>query len=229
MTRRGRQVLLIWVAAVVAGGLLAAVLGLALVPILDDQVRLHATSESALNWGYVAVKVVMALVSTVAIAGLPAFVLGRRLVGIEVPWIVASAVAALLVAGIPFNTWLAASPGYLIAAAAQPYLLVFPLVVGAVSGCATGAAQAIVLRPYFRGAAWWIPAVLGARAVANVATALVNWQMSGAGTRVTSSTDIYAEAIVGGLVGWLIVGLVTGLVLVRLLGDLNLERTAAAT
>jgi hypothetical protein len=229
MTRRGRQTLLLWVAAVMAGGLLAAVLELALVPILDDQVRLHATSDSALNWGFVAVQAVMALVSAIAIAGPPAFVLSRRLVGIAAPWIVASAVAALLVAGIPFNTWLAGGPGYLIAADAQPSLVLFPLVVGAVSGCATGVAQAIVLKPYVRGAAWWIPAVIGGRAVANVATALVNWQVGGAGIRVATSTDFYVEAIVGVLVGWLIVGLVTGVVLVRLLGELDPERTAAAT
>jgi hypothetical protein len=221
--------LLPWVAAVVAGGLLASALRLTLLPILDDQVRLHATSLSALDWGYAGVQAVMALVSTVAITGPPALVLGRRLVGIEVPWIVASAVAALVVAGIPFNTWVADSTGYLIAAAAQPPIVLFPLVVGAASGCATGVAQAIVLRPYVRGAAWWIPAVIGARAVANVATALVNWQISGAGIRVTTSTDVYAEAIVGALVGWLIVGLVTGLVLVRLLGELNPEQTAAVT
>ncbi len=221
--------LLVWVGAVVAGGLLAAVLGLALVPILDDQVRLHATSDSALNWGYVAVQAVMALVFAVAIAGPPAVVLGRRLVGIEVPWIVASAVAALLVAGIPFNTWLASWPGYLIAAEAEPSLLLFPLVVGAVSGCAAGAAQAIVLRPYVRGAVWWIPAVIAARAVANLTTATVDWQIGGAGIRLTTSTDFYVEAIAGALVGWLIVGMVTGLVLVRLLGERSPERTAAVT
>ncbi len=229
MTRRGRQTLVLWVGAVVAGGLLAAGLVLALVPLLYDQVRLHATSVDASNWGYLAVRVTLILASAVAVAGPSAFVLGRRLVGIETPWIVASAVGALVAASIPVSVWFEQKTGLLIGVPSQPSLVVVPLIVGAVAGCATGAAQAIVLGPYVRGAVWWIPTVIGARAVANVATALVNWQIGGAGIRFTTSTDFYAQAIVGALVGSLIVGLVTGLVLVRLLGDFNPERTAAAT
>src|SRR5258706_12363408 len=101
MTRRGRQTLVLWVGAVVAGSLLAAGLVLALVPLLDDQVRLHATSVDASNWGYLAVRVTLILASAVAVAGPAAFLLGRGLVGVEAPWIVASAVGAVVAAWVP--------------------------------------------------------------------------------------------------------------------------------
>jgi hypothetical protein len=225
----GRRILVTWIGAVLAGGLLAAVLGLALAPILDDQVRLHATSVDASDWGYLAVRVTLVLVSAVAVAAPTAFVLGRRLAGIEIPWIVASVVGALLAASIPVSSWLEKETGFLIGAPSQPSLVVVPLLVGAVAGCATGAAQAIVLKPYLRGAAWWIAASIVARGTANVVISLVSWQVAGGGIRMTTPADIYVEELVNVGVGWLIVGLVTGLALVRLLGEPNPERTAAAT
>ena len=228
MGREGRRVLFMWTAAMMAGGLLAAVLGLELAPILDDQVRLHATSVDASDWGYLAVRVALVLVSAVAVAGPTAFVLGRRLVGIEIPWIVASAVGGLLAASIPVTSWLENETGFLMQEPSQPSLVVVPLLVGAVAGCVTGAAQAVVLRPYVRGAAWWIAASIVARGTANVAISLVSWQVAGGGVRFTTPTNIYIEELVNGAVGWLIVGLVTGLVLVRLLGELDPERKAAA-
>ena len=228
MAREGRRVLFMWTAAMMAGGLLAAVLGLELAPILDDQVRLHATSVDASDWGYLAVRVALVLVSAVAVAGPTAFVLGRRLVGIEIPWIVASAVGGLLAASIPVTSWLENETGFLMQEPSQPSLVVVPLLVGAVAGCVTGAAQAVVLRPYVRGAAWWIAASIVARGTANVAISLVSWQVAGGGVRFTMPTNIYIEELVNGAVGWLIVGLVTGLVLVRLLGELDPERKAAA-
>jgi hypothetical protein len=231
MSTGGRRFLGFWVAAVVLGGLLAAAVQLTLLPFLYGLVMRLVTSPSinSLNFAYAVVDYVIVVASALVIAGPPAFVLGRRLVGIEVPWIVATAVAALLAAAIPVNSLLIGSTGDLIAAPAGPPLLVIPLLYGAVGGLTAGVAQTIVLRPYVRGAAWWIPAVIGARAVANVATAMVNWQISGAGIGFTTSTDFYAEALVGALVGWLIVGLVSGLVLMRLLGEPNPERTAAVT
>jgi hypothetical protein len=229
VTREGWGFLSLWVTAVMAGGVLAAVIGLAFVPILDDQVRLRATSLEALNSGYLAAKVTIVLASAVAIAGPSAIVLGRKLRRIGIPWIAASAVAALVSFAIPVTSWLLNGRDYLMQAPAQPSLLIVPFVSGVVAGCVFGLAQAIVLRPYIRGAAWWIPAVIGARSVGNVATAVVSWQISGAGLLVTTSIDYYAGAIAGALVGWLIVGLVTGWVLVRLLDGLDPERTAAAT
>jgi hypothetical protein len=83
--------------------------------------------------------------------------------------------------------------------------------------------------PYVRGAAWWIAASILARGMANVVISLVNWQVAGGGIRVTTPTDIYVEELVNVAVGWLIVGIVTGLALVRLLGELNPDRTAAVT
>jgi hypothetical protein len=216
----------LWIAAAVVGGLLAAVLGLALVPILDDQVRLHATSADS-NWGYLAVRATFVLVSALAIAGPSAFVLGRRLVGIEIPWIVASAVGGLVAASIPVSSWFEKEMGFLMQAPSRPSLLVVPLLVGVVAGCVTGAAQAMVLKPYVRGAAWWIAASILARGTANVVISLVSWQVAGGGIRMTTPTDIYVEELVNVAVGWLIVGIVTGLALVRLLGELNPERTAA--
>jgi hypothetical protein len=159
------------------------------------------------------------VVSAVAIAGPPAFVLGRRLVGIEVPWIVASAVAALVAAAIPLGSWLADKTGQLIAAPAGPSVVVIPLVYGLVGGCVTGVAQAIVLKPYVRGVAWWIAATILARGMVNVVVSLVRWQIAGGGIRTTTLTDMYGKEVVGALVGWLIFGIVTGLVLVRLLGE----------
>jgi hypothetical protein len=231
MNTGGRRFLGFWVAAVVLGGLLAAAVQLTLLSFLYGLVMRLVTSPSvnSLNFAYAVADYVIVLASALVIAGPPAFVLGRRLMGIEVPWIVATAVAAVVAAAIPVNLLLAGRTSYLIAAPAGPSLVVIPLLYGAVGGLVTGVAQAIVFRPYVRGAAWWIPAVICARAVGNVATAMVNWEVSGAGIRVTSSTDFYAEALVGPLVGWLIVGLVTGVVVVRLLGELNPERTAAVT
>jgi hypothetical protein len=231
MSTGGRRFLGFWVAAVVLGGVLAGAVQLTLLSFLYGLVMRLVTSPSinSLNFAYAVVDYVIVVASALAIAGPPAFVLGRRLVGIELPWIVATSVAALVAAAIPVNWLLMGWTGDLIAAPAGPSVVVIPLLYGAVGGLVTGVAQAILLRPYVRGVAWWIPAVIAARAVGNVATATVNWQISGAGHRITTSTDSYAEAIAGPLVGWLIVGLVTGLVLVRLLGELNPERTAAVT
>jgi len=227
--REGRRTLGLWVAAAMAGGVLAAVVGMTLTGILDDQVRLHATSADASNWGYLTVRVISVLVSAVAVAGPPAFVLGRRLVGIEIRWIVASAVGGLVAASIPVSSWLEKETGFLMQEPSQPSLVVVPLLVGFVAGFATGVAQAIVLKPYLRRAAWWIAALMVARGTANVVTSLVSWQVAGGGIRVTTPADIYVEELVNVGVGWLIVGLVTGLVLVRLLGEPNPERSAATT
>jgi hypothetical protein len=226
MTSGGRRFLGFWVAAVVLGGVLVAAVQPYLLSLLYGLVTRLVTSPSinTLNWAYPVVDYVVVVVSAVAIAGPPAFVLGRRLVGIEVPWIVASAVAALVAAAIPVGSWLADWTGHLIAAPAGPSLVVLPLIYGVVGGCVTGVAQAIVLKPYVRGVAWWIAATILARGTANVVDSLVSWQIAGGGTGTTALTDTYGEEVVGALVGWLILGIVTGLVLVRLLGERDLER-----
>jgi len=201
--------------------MIAVAVQLNLLPLLYGLVMRLVTSPSinTVNWAYAVVDYVIVVVSAVAIAGPPAFVLGRRLVGIEVRWIVASAVAALVAAALPLGSWLADKTGYLIAAPAGPSLVVVPLIYGVVGGCATGVAQAIVLKPYVRGAAWWIAATIFARGMVNVVVSLVKWQIAGGGIRTTTLTEMYGEEVVGALVGWLIFGIVTGLVLVRLLGE----------
>jgi len=227
MTREGRRFLAFWVAAVAVGGMLAVAVQLNLPSLLYGLVMRLVTSPSVntLNWAYAVVDYVVVVVSAVAIAGPPAFVLGRRLVGIEVPWIVASAVAALVAAAIPLGSWLVDKTGYLIAAPpAGPSLVVIPLIYGVVGGCVTGVAQAIVLKPYIRGVAWWIAATIFARGMVNLVVSLVRWQIAGGGIQATTLTDIYGEEVVGALVGWLIFGIVTGLVLVRLLGERDPER-----
>jgi hypothetical protein len=230
MTTGGRRILGAWVAAAVLGGLLAVVVQLVLLPLLYSQVgRFVTPSINTLNRAYTVVDYVVVVLSAVAIAGPPAFVLGRRLVGIEIPWIVASAVAALVAAAIPESWWLAGWPGYMIAAPPPTSLVVIPLVFGVVAGCATGVAQAIVLRRYVRGVAWWIAASILARGMANVAVFLVRWQIARGGVGMTTEAGFYIEEIVVGVVGSLIVGVVTGLVLVRLLGELIPERTGAVT
>jgi hypothetical protein len=228
MTTGGRRILGYWVAAVVAGGLLAIAVQETLLPLLYGLVMRFATSPSInfLNWAYATIGLVVVVASAVAIAGPPAFVLGRRLVGIEIPWIVASAVAALLVAVIPVSSWLVVWTDYLMGWPARPSGVI-PLLYGVVAGCATGVAQAIVLKPYVRGVAWWIPTSTLAGAIVNMALFLIRWQISGGG--MTTQNDIYFVEIVVGAVGWLIVGIVTGLVLVRLLGELDPERTRVVT
>jgi hypothetical protein len=225
MTTSGRRILGFWVAAVVAGGLLAIAVQETLVPFLYYLVMRFAVSPSinTLNWAYGTIGLAVVVASAIAIAGPPAFVLGRRLGGIEIPWIVASAVAALVAAVIPLSSWLMDWSSYLMGGPS----VVIPLLYGVVAGCATGVAQAIVLRPYVRGVAWWIPASTFAGAVVNVALFVIRWQIS-AGA-VTTQTDLYFLETVVGAVGWLIVGVVTGLVLVRLLGELDPERTAAVS
>ncbi|HEY4914874.1 MAG TPA: hypothetical protein VIJ91_13255 [Candidatus Dormibacteraeota bacterium] len=225
MTTSGRRILGFWVAAVVAGGLLAIAVQETLMPFLYYLVMRFAVSPSinTLNWAYGTIGLVVVVASAIAIAGPPAFVLGRRLGGIEIPWIVASAVAALVAAVIPLSSWLMDWSSYLMGGPS----VVIPLLYGVVAGCATGVAQAIVLRPYVRGVAWWIPASTFAGAVVNVALFVIRSQIS-AGA-VTTQTDVYFLETVVGVVGWLIVGIVTGLVLVRLLGELDPERTAAVS
>jgi hypothetical protein len=225
MTTGGRRILGYWVAAVVGGGLLAIAVQETLLPLLYGLVMRFATSPSInfLNWAYATIGLVVVVASAVAIAGPPAFVLGRRLVGIEIPWIVGSAVAALVVAVIPFSSWLMDWSSYLMGGPS----VVIPLLYGVVAGCATGVAQAIVLKPYIRGVAWWIPASTFAGAIVNVALFLIRWQVAGGG--MTTQTDIYFVETVVGAVGWLIVGIVTGFVLVRLLGELDPERTRVVT
>jgi hypothetical protein len=202
---------------------------LALAPILDNQVRLHATSVDASDWAYLAVRVTLVLVSAVAVAVPTSFVLGRRLVGIEIPWIVASAVGGLVAVSIPVSSLFEKDTAFLMQVPSQPSLVVVPLAVGAVAGCVTGAAQAIVLMPYVRAAAWWVAAWTVARATANVVVSLVNWHVAGSGIRATTPTDIYMEALVNVAVGWVIVGIVTGWTLARLLGEADPERTEAVT
>jgi hypothetical protein len=224
MTTTGRRVLGFWVAAVVAGGLLAIAVQETLMPFLYGlTMRFPDPSIHTLDSAYTAIGFVVVVASAIAIAVPPAFVLGRRLAGIEIPWIVASAVAALAVVVIPFAPWLTDWSIHVMGGPSD----VIPLLFGAVAGCATGVAQAIVLKPHVRGVAWWIPASTFAGAIVNVANFLIRVQISGGGP--TTQTGIYFMETLIGAVAWLIVGLVTGLVLVRLLGELDPERTTVVT
>ena len=228
MTHQGRRILAFWVGAYVIGGVLTAALGVILLPVLEDQVRVHVLDINTSNWVYLTVRVVIAVLSTVAVAGPAAYVLGRWLYGIGPTWIAASAVAGLVAFSIPTNTLLAAGNGYLMQAPEQPSLVVAPFISGVTAGCIFGLAQAIVLQPYIRAAAWWIPVSSVAWSVARVATSIVTWQIAGAGIRFTTPNDFYAEEIVGPLLTSLVIGVVTGLALVRLLGESNREMTETA-
>jgi hypothetical protein len=225
MTTTGRRIFGFWVAAVVAGGLLAIAVQEALTPFLTYLVMRFAISPSinTLNWMFGTIDLIIVVASAIAIAGPPAFVLGRRLVGIEIRWIVASAVAALVAAYNPVPSWLVDWSNHLMGG---PSVLI-PLLYGVEAGFATGVAQAIVLKPYVRGVAWWIPASTLAGAIVNMALFLIRSQIAGGGP-ITQTGLYFMETLVGG-VGWLIAGIVTGLVLVRLIGELNPERTRVAT
>lgn len=228
-TREGLRILGLWVGAALAGGLLAAAVRLTLTPALDDWVSLHATSTTSLDGGYLAVKAGITFVSAVVVAVPLAVVLGRRLRGIEIPWLAAGVVAALVAFVIPIGALLGSAgwTTYLLASAPapQPSFVLFPLISGVVTGCVFGLAQAIVLRQYIRGVVWWIAASIFSYGLAGVSIYLVNWQIIGAGSRLTTSTDLYAETFAGAVLGPLIVGLVTGLVLVHLLAESNPGRT----
>ena len=219
-TREGLRILGLWVGAALAGGLLALAVRLTFTPALDDWVSLHATSTASLDGGYLALKVGITFVSAVVVAVPLAIVLGRRLRGIEIPWLAASVVAALVAFVVRIGA-LGSWPAYLLAGAPapQPPLILFSLVSGVVTGSVFGLAQAIVLKQYLHGAVWWIAASILSYLLAGVSTFLVNWEIIGAGTRMTTSTDFYVETIAGAVLGSLIVGLVTGLVLVHLLGE----------
>jgi len=225
MTTTGRRILGFWMAAVVAGGLLAIAVQEVLSPLLYSLVMRFVTSPSinTVDSAYTLIGLVVVVLSAIAIAVPPAFVLGRRLAGIEFPWVVASAAAALIVTVIPVGGWLTDWSINLIGGPT----VVIPLVYGVVAGFATGAAQAIVLKRYVRGVAWWIPASTFAGAIVSVASFLVRWQIAGGGP--TTPTEIYFMEIVIGAVGWLIAVIVTGLVLVRLFGELGPERTRVVT
>jgi hypothetical protein len=228
MTHEGRRILGFWMAAVVAGSLLALAIRLALLPILIDQVHLHATSANTLDWGFLAVRVAVTLVAAVIVAGPQAYVLGRRLSGIEIPWIEAGVVATLVAFALPVETWIVNRTGLLMGAMPQPSLL-GPLASGLEFGLLAGLAQAFVLRDYVRGAAWWVAASVAAYAIANMALSLVDWQIAGGAVRATLAGDVYAEGLVGPILGYAIVAIATGLTLVWLLGESKPELTEAAT
>jgi hypothetical protein len=208
-----------WVCATLIGTLFGAALTLTLIPVLEEWVRSHWTLWSSLGSGDFAARASSALVSGTALAAPQAFVLGRRLGRIEIAWLVASVVAAVVAFTIPFGTLLY-SPGrsgYLPGQAVQSSLVVYPLVYGVSAGAIYGAAQTIVFWRYVRGAMWWILASTLAYGLAGLATAPVNWEIAGAGTRSMTLADFYGEAAAGSLIQGLIVGLVTGLALVHLI------------
>ncbi|HXJ48968.1 MAG TPA: hypothetical protein VNF91_07365 [Candidatus Acidoferrum sp.] len=225
MTTTGRRILGFWVAAVVAGGLLAIAVQEVLTPLLFSLVMRFAGSSSinTMDSAFTAIGLVVVVAGAIAIAVPPAFVLGRRLAGIETPWIVASAAAALVVAVIPVSGWLADWSIHLIGGPTA----VIPLVYGVVAGFATGVVQAIVLKRYIHGVAWWIPASTFAGAIVNMASFLIRVQIAGGG--LTTQNEIYFMETLIGVVGWLIAGIVTGLVLVRLFGELGPERSTVVT
>lgn len=209
-----------WVGAALIGSLLASAVKLAL-PVFDEQVRLHATSLVILNGGYLATRFSVTLVSAAVIAGPMALVLGRWLRGIEIPWIAASMFAALVGFALPVGGWFA-SPGVAAyelshAPAGAASLVLFLVISGVATGLVFGFAQAVVLRRYSIGFFWWIAASIFSHVLANISTSSVNWEIVGAGTRLTSLTDLYVETVAGTVLGSLIVALGTGLVLVRLL------------
>ncbi len=201
------------------GTLFGAVLTLTLNPVLEDWVRFHWTLWSSLGGGDFAARASSALVSGTALAAPQAFVLGRRLGRIEIAWLAGSVAAAVVAFTIPFGTLLYSPErsGDLSGQAVQPSLVLYPLVYGVSAGAMYGAAQTVVFWRYFRGAMWWILASTLAYGLAGLATALVNWEIAGAGTRSMSLADFYWEAAAGSLIQGLIVGLVTGLALVRLM------------
>jgi hypothetical protein len=218
------------VGASLLGRLLAVGVSLIATPVSMGLLYSHATSVTTLDIGSLAVRASIGLVAGAAAAAPLAVVLGRRLRGVEIPWLVASSLAGLIAAftisvGLLANSAARAPfhPGDL---PAQPSL-VYPLVVGVVGGLVLGAAQAIVLGRYVSGVVWWIAASTVSFVLADIVIFSVNWQIAGAGTRPTTPTDFYLESIAGAVIGALIVGLVTGSTLVYLLGESKIDLTEA--
>jgi hypothetical protein len=220
-----------WVGATLIGTLLGAAFTLTLTPVMEDWVRFHWTLWPSLGGGDFAARAGSAFVSGTALAAPQAFVLGRRLGRIEIAWLAASVAAAVVAFTIPFGTLLYSSGriGDLPGQAVQPSLVLYPLVYGVSAGAIYGAAQTIVLWRYVRGAKWWLLASTLAYGLAGPATALVNWEIAGAGTRPTPLAVFYWEAAAGSLIHGLIVGLVTGLALVHLLMKSETRTATAAT
>ena len=215
----GSRVVGAWVGATLIGTLLGAALSLTLTPVLEDWVRSHWMLWPSLGGADLAARASRAFVSGTALAAPQAFFLGRRLGRVEIAWLTASVGAAVVAFMIPFGTLLY-SPGRigdLPGQAVQPSLVLYPLVYGVSAGAIYGAAQTIVLWRYVRGAMWWILASTLAYGLAGPATALVNWEVAGAGTRPTTLVDFYWEAAAGSIIQGLIVGLVTGLALAHLM------------
>lgn len=229
MTLAGGRLLAAWVAAALLGALLVlAFTMLALRPLLA-YVQTHATSIAQQDAGYAGVRMLVGVCQQV-IATIPAaFVLGRRLRGVEVPWVGAAAAAAL-VAGLIQNTptSLAFWSGYP-PAGFDPVtaLVVRPLALGAIFGAIGGTAHALVLWRRLSGAAWWIAAAVAGSALAGPVTALVGWQIGGAGARPTTLADYWGETLATLGIGAVLVSLVTGLTLVWLL-DLRREPLSPA-
>jgi hypothetical protein len=218
-----------WMGATVIGTLIGAALTLSLTPALEDWVPYHWTLWPSLGAGDIAARATIAFVAGTALAAPQAFVLGRRLRRIETAWLTASVAAALIAFLIPFGTLLN-SPGRIgdpPGQAVQPSPILYALVYGVSAGALFGAAQTIVFWRYVRSAMWWILASTIAYGLAALASALVNWEIAGAGTRSTTGADFYWEAATGSLIQGLIVGLVTGLALVHLIAKSE-PRTARA-
>jgi hypothetical protein len=220
-----------WVGATLIGTLLGAALTLTLTPVLEDWVRSHWTLWLSLGGGDFAARASRALVSGTALAAPQAFVLGRRLGRIETAWLAASVAATVVAFTIPFGTLLnpPGRGGDLPTQAVQPSPVLYPLVYGVSAGAIYGAAQAIVFWRYVRGAMWWMLASTLAYGLAGPATALVNWQIVGAGTRSTTLADLYWQAAAGSLIQGLIVGLVTALALMHLMMKSETRTARAAS
>lgn len=219
-----------WLGACVIGGLLDAVLHWSALANLYQAIASSPTSSSGLNGGLLFERFLDAALFAGFVVGLPGFVLGRRLRHVELPWLGATVVFAVLasIASFAIEDQLAFVASVAVPSVAASWspavpLFSFPFVVGGFSGLFIGVGQAIVLARYLRFTAWWVAPSCFAFALSAGSVTITNWLISGAGTRIAGPNDYFAEMIVGAITAPVIIGLVTGIALVRLLRNQRVQ------
>ena len=223
--RVGYRFVAAWVGACVLGGLLNLGLQLSALPEVYRVIGFSATPSTGLNDGLLFERLLDGALFAGFTVGLPAFVLGRRLCNIELPWLVATVAFAVVayLASFAVENQLAFAAGVIVPSFAGSWspafpLFAFPFVVGGFSGLFIGLGQAIVLARYLRFAAWWIAATGFAFGLSAGLVTITDWLIAGAGTRVIGPND-YLAVLLAGAVSPLVIGLVTGLALMRLLSS----------
>jgi hypothetical protein len=99
--------------------------------------------------------------------------------------------------------------------------------VGLAGGFIYGVFQAATLWRAVGGAYWWLLSRTAAGGLAALLEGWAAWQIGGAGTRLTTLTDVYMEQASNVVLHAVIVGVIGGIVLDRLLASPSDTQPAA--